>query len=79
MLSTALVELWQGREGRTIRRARYEETGGVRGAVGRLAEAAYARLDEAQQGIARAIFLRKPYDEHALNMAIVSAMKLDRK
>src|SRR6185436_9071381 len=35
MLSTALLELWQRREGRRLRLATYEATGGVRGAVAR--------------------------------------------
>src|SRR5439155_6742937 len=36
----------------------YEQTGGVRGAVARLAEAAYGRLDADQRAAARAILLR---------------------
>jgi WD40 repeat protein len=58
LLSTALVELWEHREGRAIRLSAYAATGGVRGAVGRLAEAAYSRLDETEQPIARGLFLR---------------------
>ena len=58
LLSTALLELWQRREGRRLSLAGYERTGGVRGAVARLAEAAYGRLDAAQQAIARRILLR---------------------
>jgi WD40 repeat protein/class 3 adenylate cyclase len=58
LLSTALVELWERREGRAIRLSAYAATGGVRGAVGRLAEAAYGRLDEPEQPIARGLFLR---------------------
>ena len=38
LLSTALLELWQHRDGRRLRLAAYEQTGGVRGAVARLAE-----------------------------------------
>ena len=38
LLSTALLELWQRRDGRRLRLAAYEATGGVRGAVARLAE-----------------------------------------
>ena len=49
LLSSALFELWQQRDGRHLRLAAYERTGGVRGAVARLAEAAYDRLDPAQQ------------------------------
>ena len=36
LLSTALLELWQRRDGRHLRLATYERTGGVRGAVGAL-------------------------------------------
>ena len=38
LLSTALLELWQRRDGRAMRLAAYERTGGVDGAVARLAE-----------------------------------------
>ena len=41
-----------------MRRAAYERTGGVRGAVGRLAEATYARLSEPERTAARRILLR---------------------
>jgi WD40 repeat protein/class 3 adenylate cyclase len=58
LLSTALLELWQLRDGRTLRLSSYAETGGVRGAVARLAEDAFARLDADQQSIARGILLR---------------------
>ena len=58
LLSTALLELWQKRDGRTLRMASYQETGGVRGAVARLAEQAYGRLEPDQQTIARGILLR---------------------
>ena len=53
LLSSALLELWRGREGRRLRLAGYEGTGGVRGAVARLAEGAFGRLDAAQQEVAR--------------------------
>jgi WD40 repeat protein/DNA-binding SARP family transcriptional activator len=58
LLSTALLELWHRRDGRRLRVAAYEETGRVRGAVARLAEGAFGRLDEAQQAIARGVLLR---------------------
>ena len=58
LLSTALLELWQERDGRTLQLERYEASGGIRGAVGRLAERAYARLSEPQQRIARSMLLR---------------------
>jgi WD40 repeat protein/DNA-binding SARP family transcriptional activator len=58
LLSTALLELWQRRDGRDLRVVAYERTGGVAGAVARLAEFAYERLDSSQQVLARAIVLR---------------------
>jgi WD40 repeat protein/DNA-binding SARP family transcriptional activator len=58
MLSAALLEQWREREGRAMRRAAYERTGGVRGAVGRLAERTYARLSEDERDAARRILLR---------------------
>ncbi|MDA0158851.1 AAA family ATPase [Solirubrobacter ginsenosidimutans] len=54
LLSTALFALWD--EGLTL--DAYERTGGVRGAVARLAEAAYARLDDGGRAEARRILLR---------------------
>ncbi len=58
LLSTALLELWQRRDGTRLRLATYEETGGVLGAVARLAEEAFGRLDRAQQAVARTVLLR---------------------
>jgi WD40 repeat protein len=58
LLSTALLELWQRRDGRRLCLAAYEQSGGVHGAVARLAEGGYQRLDAAQQRLARAILLR---------------------
>jgi WD40 repeat protein/DNA-binding SARP family transcriptional activator len=58
LLSTALVELWQRRDGRRLRLIGYELSGGVSGAVARLAEAAFDRLDAEQQAVARRILLR---------------------
>jgi hypothetical protein len=58
LLSTALVELWQHRDGRTLRLENYRGSGGVQGAVARLAEEAYGGLTADQQAIARSIFLR---------------------
>ena len=45
LLSTALLELWQHRDGRRLRMSAYEQAGGVQGAVARLAERAYERLE----------------------------------
>jgi WD40 repeat protein len=58
LLSTALVELWQTREDGWIRMQAHEQTGGVRGAVSRLAETSYEQLSPAEQEAARRVFLR---------------------
>ena len=58
LLSSALLELWQRRDGRRLRMSAYEQTGGVQGAIARLAENAYARLEPAHQETARRILLR---------------------
>ena len=58
LLSTALVELWERRDGRTIPLSALAATGGISGAVGRLAENAYGQLTEAEQATARNVFLR---------------------
>jgi WD40 repeat protein/DNA-binding SARP family transcriptional activator len=58
LLSTALLEVWQQRRGRRLRFAAYSRTGGVRGAVARLAEDALGRLEPAQQEAARKVLLR---------------------
>ncbi len=58
LLSAALLELWQQRDGRRLRHAAYEHSGGVRGAVARLAEEAYGRLDGPQQAVARSVLVR---------------------
>jgi WD40 repeat protein/class 3 adenylate cyclase len=58
LLSTALVELWQTREDGWIRMEAHEQTGGVRGAVSRLAETSYEQLSPAEREAARRVFLR---------------------
>ena len=58
LLSTALLELWQQRDGRRLTMGAYERTGGVLGAVARLAERAYERLDVPQREAARRLLLR---------------------
>jgi len=58
LLSTTLLELWLGRSSRILTFASYRETGGVQGAVARLAERAYDRLSDRQRAVARAILLR---------------------
>jgi WD40 repeat protein/DNA-binding SARP family transcriptional activator len=58
LLSTALLELWQHRDGRRLRLASYERTGGVRGAVARLAEEAFSHFDEREHALARRLLLQ---------------------
>jgi len=58
LLSHALLETWQRRQGRTLTLAGYTAAGGVRGAIAATAETVYAGLDTAQRAIARAIFLQ---------------------
>ena len=58
LLSTALLDLWQQREDRSLQLQAYERMGGVQGAVAAHAEAAYAALNEDRQGIARRLMLR---------------------
>ena len=58
LLSTTLLELWQARDGNRLTLASYRSSGGLRGAVARLAEAAFANLNPGQQAIARSVFLR---------------------
>jgi WD40 repeat protein/DNA-binding SARP family transcriptional activator len=58
LVSTALLALWEHRDGRRLTLAGYAQTGGVRGAVARLADGVYDGFDPDQQAIARAILLR---------------------
>ena len=45
LLSTTLLELWQARDGNRLTLASYRSSGGLRGAVARLAESAFANLN----------------------------------
>ena len=58
LLSTALLELWQKRQDNALALAAYRESGGVHGAVARLAEGTYARIPDARKPLVRAIMLR---------------------
>ncbi len=58
LLSHALLETWQRREGRALTLAGYQATGGVAGALTRTAETAYWQSSDSEQAIARSIFLR---------------------
>jgi WD40 repeat protein/DNA-binding SARP family transcriptional activator len=58
LLSTALTELWDHRDGRRLTLEAYAESGGLRGAVARIAERAYGELDEAERAATRVLLLR---------------------
>ena len=58
LLSTALVELWRARDGTRMRLVAYARSGGVQGAVARMAEHAFIGLDRAQQAVARTVLVR---------------------
>ena len=58
LLSTALLELWQKRQDNSLPLAAYRDSGGVHGAVARLAEGTYARITEGRRQLVRAIMLR---------------------
>jgi WD40 repeat protein/DNA-binding SARP family transcriptional activator len=58
LLSTALLELWEQSEGRRLTLAQYTATGGLRGAVARLAEGTYATFDDRQMQAVRVLMLR---------------------
>ena len=58
LLSTALTELWDQRDGRRLTLEAYAESGGLRGAVARIAERVYGELDESDRPAARVLLLR---------------------
>jgi WD40 repeat protein/tRNA A-37 threonylcarbamoyl transferase component Bud32 len=58
LLSTALLELWQKRQDNLLTLASYRESGGVHGAVARLAEGTYARVPDERRQLVRAVMLR---------------------
>ncbi len=66
LLSAALLELWRGSGGKALRLDGYRSSGGIKAAVARLAEDAYARLDEPGRATARALMLRLVADEEGL-------------
>jgi WD40 repeat protein/DNA-binding SARP family transcriptional activator len=77
LLSTALVDLWEERDGRTLTLAAYARSGGVRGAVGRHAEAAFRSLDADDQLVARRVLLRLVAGEEAVTRRRVTRAELD--
>lgn len=58
LLSTALLELWQAREGSRLTMAAYRASGGLHGAIARLAERTWSALDPHRRSVARSILLR---------------------
>ncbi len=57
-LSTMLLELWRLRETNVLRLETYRATGGVRGAIARLAEQVHGQLPESERRVARTMLLR---------------------
>ena len=58
MLSHALLETWNRREGNTLTVAGYAATGGIRGAVAQSAEKVYASIDPRHRHLLRDLVLR---------------------
>jgi WD40 repeat protein len=58
LLSHALLATWERSRGSRLTVADYQASGGIRDAIARTAEAAYATLDEAGSRAARQLFLR---------------------
>jgi WD40 repeat protein/class 3 adenylate cyclase len=58
LLSHALLETWSRRQDQTMTLGAYLDSGGVRGAIARTADAVYGELEPEQQEVARRIFLR---------------------
>ncbi len=58
LLSHALRETWERREGRTLTVAGYQATGGIRGAISRTAEEVYERVPPDQRADLRDLLLR---------------------
>ena len=77
LLSTALVDLWEERDGRTMTFAAYARSGGVRGAVARHAESAYGSLSAEDQLVARRLLLRLVGGDEALTRRRASRDELD--
>ena len=82
LLSTALLELWQDREGDVLTLAAYRQSGGVNGAVARLAEGTYARIPDERKQLVRALMLRMvgegEGDVPARRRASLAELDLDR-
>ena len=79
LLSTALLDLWRERDDSSLTLAAYARLGGVQGAVGRHAEAAFRSLAEDERDVARSILLRLVAggDSEALTRRRVTRAELD--
>jgi WD40 repeat protein/DNA-binding SARP family transcriptional activator len=77
LLSTALVDLWEERDGRTLTLAAYAQSGGVHGAVARHAEVAFRSLDPDDRPVARRVLLRLVGGDEALTRRRASRDELD--
>lgn len=79
LLSTALTELWDHRDGHRLTLAAYASAGGIRGAVARIAERAFAALDTHDQAAARVLLLRLagPGEGEAVTRRRVPLVELD--
>lgn len=60
LLSHALFETWQRREGNRLTLAGYAEAGGVQHIIARTAELIYSNLNPDQQRLAKKIFFVQP-------------------
>jgi WD40 repeat protein len=58
LLSHALLETWEHRQGDTLTLAGYRVTGGIQGAIATTAEECYQRLAPSEQALARQLLLR---------------------
>ena len=58
LLSTAMLETWERRRGRSLTLSAYAETGGARKAIATLADATVDELPSDQQEVARRLLLR---------------------
>jgi class 3 adenylate cyclase/WD40 repeat protein/energy-coupling factor transporter ATP-binding protein EcfA2 len=58
LMSHALRETWERRDGRTLTVAAYQESGGVSSAVARTADAVVQETDESDRPLLRSVFLR---------------------
>ncbi|MFL6239258.1 MAG: AAA family ATPase [Actinomycetes bacterium] len=58
LVSTALLETWERRRGRSLTRSGYAESGGVQGAVARLADSVYEDLTPLRRDVAKRLMLQ---------------------